>query len=239
MSNYWDLLKSSSLKSIVSAPFHEFVRSAPDSLFLGSILLSIFTQSFPLIVLSLAMGEIGILHRILAIIFDSVSDNLKTQGPEICRMGIPSPYQFSLVGKLIKEYAFPNGTLFFLSAVIVYISSAIQSFKGEFDELSKIEGKETYWNSRIVFSSIFTALLLIIFLLYNVIYGCVSVIPALGSIAIGSIIGLGILFLNKLLFGKQGINFLGIPILEDRKIIKVPVLTVIESQNQPRIQVNI
>lgn len=223
MSDYWDLLKSSSLKSIVSAPFHEFVRSAPDSLFLGSILLSIFTQSFPLIVLSLAMGEIGILHRVLAFIFDSVSDNLKTQGPEICRMGIPSPYQISLVGKLIKEYAFPNGTLFFLSAVIVYISSSITQFTDEFKELSKVSGQESYWNSRTILSSIFSVLLLIIFLLYNVIYGCVGVIPALGSIAIGSLVGMGILFLNKSLFGKQGINFLGIPILENRKIVYAQV----------------
>jgi hypothetical protein len=224
MNNYWDLLKSSSLKSIVSAPFHEFVRSAPDSLFLGSILLSIFTQSFPLIVLSLAMGEIGILHRALAFIFDSVSDNLKTQGPEICRIGIPSPYQFSLVGNLVKEYAFPNGTLFFLSAVIVYISSSITQFTDEFNELSKISGQESYWNSRTILSSIFSVLLLIIFLLYNVLYGCVNVIPALGSIAIGSLVGMGILFLNKSLFGKQGINFLGIPILENRKIINLRVL---------------
>jgi hypothetical protein len=102
MSNYFDMLKSSSFKSILTAPFHECIRAAPDSLFLGSILLSVFTQSFPLIVLSLAMGEFGLIQRFLASILDSVTDNWKTQGPEICRMGIPSPYQISAVGNLIK-----------------------------------------------------------------------------------------------------------------------------------------
>jgi hypothetical protein len=218
MSAYFEFLKS--LKNDVLSPaFHECVRAAPDSLFLGSILLSLFTQSFPLAVFSLAMAEFGLLQRFLANILDSVSDNLKTQGPEICRMGIPSPYQISAIGKLIKEYAFPNGTLFFLSAVIVYIASSIVSFKDEFEQLDQQVASGALWKSRTFISLTFSALLLILFIIYNVLYGCVDVLPAFGSTAIGGFAGLCIFLLHYYLFGKKSINFLGIPTLENRNII--------------------
>jgi hypothetical protein len=224
MSNYWDMLKSSSIKSIFLAPFYECIRAAPDSLFLGSIILSILTQNLPLIVLSLAMGEIGLIQRFLASILDSVNDNLKSQSPEICRMGIPSPYQISAIGYLIKEYAFPNGTLFFLSAVIVYICSSVMNYQ---EELNKIDnGQNVVWSSRIPISLTFSTLLLIIFLLYNVLEGCVNVVPALGSIAIGSVIGFCIFLLHLFLFGRTSINLLGIPTLvEDTKTIYAGVST--------------
>jgi hypothetical protein len=218
MSKYFEFLKS--LKNDYLSPaFHESIRAAPDSLFLGSILLSLFTQSFPLIVLSLAMAEFGLIHRGLANILDSVSDNLKTQGPELCRMGIPSPYQISAIGKLIKEYAFPNGTLFFLSAVIVYIAASISSFQDEMTDLDKKNQTGALWKSRAFISLSFSALLLMLFIVYNVLYGCVNVLPAFASAAIGSFVGMCIYLLHFFLFGKKSINFLGVPILENSKII--------------------
>jgi hypothetical protein len=219
MDTLFDRLKSLTIK-ILSPPFHESIRSAPDSLFLGSILLSIFTQSFPLIVLSLAMAEFGILHRVLANLLDFVSDNLKTQSPEICRMGLPSPYQISAIGQLLKEYAFPNGTLFFLAAVIVYINSGIFAFKQELTEISSKGDQYDYaWGSRVTMSVIFSGLLMILFLLYNVYYGCVNILPAFGSVGIGSVIGLCIFLLHSNLFGKNAVNFLGIPNLEKKNEI--------------------
>jgi hypothetical protein len=210
--------------NIISPAFHECIRSAPDSLFLGSILLSVLTQSFPLIVLSLAMGEIGLIQRFLASILDSISGNLKTQGPEICRMGIPSPYQISAVGNLIKEYAFPNGTLFFLSATIVYISLSIMNYEEELTNISITpEGQNHAWKSRVTLSIIFSGLLIAVFLLYNVLYECVTVIPAFGSVMLGSLIGLFVFLINSYLFGRESINFLGIPMLVENKIVYAEV----------------
>lgn len=218
MNSLFDKFKSL-LTEIVSPPFHEMIRSAPDSLFLGSILLSLFTQSFSLIVLSMAMAEFGIIHRLLANILDSVNNNWKTQSSEICKMGIPSPYQISAIGQLLKEYAFPNATLFFLAAVIVYICSGILSFKDELEQIDRQNKTTTLWTSRTYISLAFSAILMILFILYNVYYGCITVIPAFGSVAFGSFVGMCIFLLHFYLFGKQAVNFLGIPELKDRKII--------------------
>jgi hypothetical protein len=212
MSSYFKTLKS--LKDDVMSPaFHDIIRSAPDSLFIGSAFFSILTQNFALGIFVLAMAEIGMLNRVLGGLIGSLQGNERTPRPEICSAGIPSPYQISVVGKILGETAFPSGSIFFLAAVIVYILSSTLNFQKELEELGKSEPE---WKVRIPLSFTFSILLIIFFVVYKVYYNCDSLMVSLGSTMLGGIAGFLVYIVHVYLFGRDAVNFLGVPLLADR-----------------------
>lgn len=212
MSSYFKALKSFK-DDIVSPAFHDILRSAPDSLFIGSSLFAILTQNFPLGIFVLAMAEVGMINRALAGLIGSLQGNERFPRPEICSAGIPSPYQISVIGKILGETAFPSGPTFFLASVIVYILSSTLNFQKELEELGKSEPE---WKVRIPLSFTFSILLLLFFLVYRVYYNCDSLMNVLGSTLFGGLAGFLVYILHVYLFGRDAVNFLGIPLLADR-----------------------
>lgn len=215
-----ELLKSFK-KDTLSPMFHDFIRSIPDSLFLGSGILALFTQSFSLGIFFLAMLEFTAIHRILGYFIGVVEPNLRTPLSDICTIGIPSPYQISVVGKLISQISFPNGPIFIMTAAITYIMFSIDNFRDEMKELSSERRPD--WNTRIPLSKTFSALLFVFFMVYQIYYSCDNVLRALGSAGIGALTGIGIYFVHLYLFGRESINFLGLPLLEKTSTVQVSV----------------
>jgi hypothetical protein len=212
MSSYLKALKYVG-SDVLSPAFHDILRSAPDALFLGSSILGLLTQNFALGVFVLAMAEFGITHRVLAGILNSVQGNSRPARPEICSAGIPSPYQISAVGQLLGESSFPSGAVFFLSAVVAYTISSTLNFEKELEELGK---QEAEWKTRLPLSIIFSCLFIVLISIYRVYYSCDSVFVVLGSLLLGGLAGFVVYLLHVYLFGRDSINFLGVPLLADR-----------------------
>jgi hypothetical protein len=212
MSSYLESLKYFG-GGIVTPAIHELLRSIPDSLFVGTGIFALITQSFPLGIFTLAMAEFGIFHKVLGGLIHQVQGNQKLQANDQCVIGLPSPYQISVIGKILGEYGFPSGPLFFLSAAISYVLSSTYNFQYELEELGK---KEPEWNARLPMSTAFSILLLIALIIYRVTFGCDSIMVALGSSLIGAIIGFIVYIIHVYLFGRDAVNFLGLPLLADR-----------------------
>ena len=212
MSSYFKALKSLQ-DDIVSPAFHELLRSMPDSLFIGSAFFALITQSFPLGIFTLAMAEFGMANRALAGLIGSLQNNERPARPEICKAGIPSPYQISVVGQILGETAFPSGPVFFLGAVITYILSSTLNFQKELEELGNSEPE---WKTRNPLSFTFSILFLVLYLIYRIYYECDGVMEVLGSTVFGGIVGFLVYLIHVYLFGRDSINFLGIPLLADR-----------------------
>jgi hypothetical protein len=212
MSSYLKALKSLRTDIIVPA-IHEFLRTIPDSIFVGSAFFGLITQSYPLGVFTLAMAEFGIFHKILGGLINQIQGNIKVQSEDMCNIGLPSPYQISLVGNLLGEYVFPSGTLFFFTAAISYVLSSTYNFQYELEELGK---KDSEWKARLPMSTAFSILFLCVMLIYRIAYGCDSLMNSLGSMMIGAIVGFIVYILHVYLFGRDAVNFLGLPLLADR-----------------------
>lgn len=212
------------LKSILSDTLiptsQEFMRALPDSLFLGTGFFALITQNFPLGVLVLAIAELAMSQRILGGIVSVVQENPIKSYSDKCSAGIPSPYQLSLIGKLMSEVQFPSGPVFLLAGVISYTLSSTFNFSQELKELGK---KEPEWNARIPLSISFSVLLLAFYIVWRYINSCDDVFSLLGSTAIGSIIGFIIYSIHVYLFGRDAVNFLGIPLLADRAANGTPL----------------
>jgi hypothetical protein len=212
MSSYLKALKYVG-SDVISPAFHDILRSAPDSLFLGTSILGLLTQNFALGVFVLAMAEFGIAHRVLAGIIGSAQGNAKSVKPEICSAGIPSPYQISAIGQVLGEFSFPSGAVFFLSAVISYTLSSTLNFEKELEELGK---QEAEWKTRLPLSIVFSCLFIALVAIYRVYYSCDSVFVVLGSLVMGGLAGFLVYLLHVYLFGRDSVNFLGLPLLADR-----------------------
>jgi hypothetical protein len=227
MSSYLKTLKYVG-SDVLSPAFHDILRSAPDALFLGSGILGLLTQNFALGVFVLAMAEFGIAHRVLAGIIGSVQGNARQARPEICSAGIPSPYQISAIGQLLGESSFPSGTVFFLSAVISYTISSTLNFQTELEELGK---QEAEWKTRLPLSMIFSCLFIALVSIYRVYYSCDSVFVVLGSLFLGGLAGFIVYLLHVYLFGRDAINFLGVPLLADRAANGKPLYVCAKQKN--------
>jgi hypothetical protein len=227
MSSYLKALKYVG-SDVLSPAFHDILRSAPDALFLGSSILGLLTQNFALGVFVLAMAEFGVTHRVLAGIIGSAQGNTRSPRPEICSAGIPSPYQISVIGKVLGESSFPSGAVFFLSAVIAYTLSSTLNFEKELEELGK---KDAEWKTRLPLSIIFSCLFIALVAIYRVYYSCDSVLVVLGSIVMGGIAGFLVYLLHVYLFGRDAVNFLGLPLLADRAANGKPLYVCAKQKN--------
>lgn len=213
MSSYFKSLKSLT-EDVIYPAFQDLIRSAPDSLFLGTAIFAIITQSFPLGIFLLAMMEFGALHHVFAGFIRAVTGSNEAQpGSDVCLPGIPSPYQISLVGKILAGAAFPSGPLYFISAAITYLLLSVHNFKEELDELGK---QNSEWKTRIPLAMSFSSLLLIFICLYRYINQCESVATILGTLLFGLGTGGIVYLIHTYLFGRDSINFLGVPLLADR-----------------------
>jgi hypothetical protein len=212
MSSYFKSLKYLGTELLTPA-FQDLFRSLPDSLFLGTGLFALITQSFPLGILFLAMAEAGLLQRLLGGFVGAVQPNEKAPGSTMCLPGIPSPYQLSAIGALMLETAFPSGPIFFVSAVFIYIISSTLNFK---DELKELGQRESEWNARIPLSMTFSLLFLVVFILWRYMNSCDDILTILGSVAFGGLAGGLIYMVHVYLFGRDSINFLGVPLLADK-----------------------
>ena len=217
MSSYFKLLKSVT-NDVLWPAWHELFRSMPDSLFLGTAIFSGITQNFPLGILVLAMLELAITQRLFGGFLGSVHSNEVDISSAKCISGIPSPYQISVVSHILKQSAFPSGPIFFVSGVLAYIIASTLNFK---DELKELAEKEPEWNARIPLSMTFSILLLLCFVGWRYNTGCESALTILGSLLFGLPIGALIYLVHVYLFGRNAVNFLGIPLLADSKITTV------------------
>ena len=198
----------------------EFMRSLPDSLFLGTAIFALITQSFPLGILTFAMLEFGIMDWTLSGVLGSVQNNTTPFKSDICLTGIPSPYQISILGHVYPQVEFPSTPILFIASTLFYTMASILNFRNELKELAL---KEPEWAVRIPLSIVFTTLLLIFYVFWRVLNSCDSVLGALGSVALGEIFGGIVYLLHVYLFGRDSINFLGLPLLADRAADGTPL----------------
>jgi hypothetical protein len=210
MSSYFKFLKS--VWADVLAPAgSDIFRSAPDSVFIGTSLFALLTQNYTLGILVLAMAELGLVNRFFGGLFSAVQDNSSAQQvSDACLPGIPSPYQISAIGKLLSTTAFPSGPTFFISGTLTYIMMSIQNF---YEELKTLGQRDSSWLSRTTASMVLSLLFIGTFMLYRILNECEPILTSVASAFLGAFFGMIIMNIHSYVFGRNGINFLGLPIL--------------------------
>ncbi len=186
----------------------EIQRLIPDSLLFGALLLFILTRNQVFGIFSLFLVETSILHKIIVFAVERFGGTQTPVRKLQCRPGLRNPsYDYT---KLFSSDKYPSLSIYSITAIATYIGLAMNYFKETLQEM----GVE--WETRQSVAFVFTVGLLIFFVGMRIIRGC----ETKGEIVLASIFGLivGALFymMNKSMFGPEGINFLGLPVLVDK-----------------------
>ncbi len=235
MSRFWEWLKQA--YEFLKLAGTDVSRSLPDSLFFGTSLLALATQSYPLGILVLAMLELSLSQYLLGGLFKSVTPSYSQGESYLCRPGLPTPYAFkgegddykniSFAGTLMRDVTFPSPSVWLLAGTIGYNWFSAVSFRKEINELSR---KNPTWKTRLPLATVFSILLILIFILWRVQNSCDRVIPAFGTAVFAFFVGGLFVLFHTYLFGRDSVNFLGLPLLGDRAAAGRP-LYVCASQN--------
>ncbi len=227
MSDYLEFLKSP--KDEIVVPFFDMLmRSAPDSLVLGTLLLALLTQSWPYVVLFIAFIEIILLQFLFGTLSSFFTGGIGSKLPDACGFMLPSYSQISILRSLLTASPFPSAPTFFMSAVCAYVLGSTIEQRAEINDLSK---KNHILRSRFPISAILSITFIIAFTIWRISKGCDNLLTTMGTVILGFFTGGSLLLLNRYTFGREAINFTGLPLLMDRISNGQPLYVCAESEN--------
>jgi hypothetical protein len=200
----------------ISSSIGAMLMTLPDSLCIGSLILSIIFQSFPLFMvfitfIELVIGRIAI-GTLASYISPSFSLSKDRSGKSQCSPGVQYDTLNSISTALRQQFniIFPSETIFILGGIGSYVMSSILQMKDVMTQL----GPD--WEGRIYIIGTMLLLGFMTFIIYQLQNDC----NTFGSLLLSSILailaGTLISFQNRSLFGKEAINLLGLPYLDDR-----------------------
>jgi hypothetical protein len=210
--------------STTSNPLHGIAKSIaaifeslPDSLIIGSLLLSATLQSLPLFGIFLTLIELSIgrlaIGSLAAYISPSFSLSTST-GKNKCMPGVSYGTMQSVIASMANKIniAFPSETMFILGGLASYVMASILQFREELIAL----GPE--WESRIYIIGALIGTGMLAFIMYQLGSDCstLGLGPLLLSGFMAVLVGVLISYQNKLFMGRESINLLGLPFLDNR-----------------------
>jgi len=197
----------------------EMIRIFPDALFWGVGVIAAVTLSFSFAVFFGSLVEgVGLYYAIKMFnnylgIVDAANGSGSSQ--RACRNGFTgTTFQSVSIFGDSGKIPFPSSHTFMLSFIASYVLSVIVAFKDDLEIVGTSYG-ETY-KTKLYISSMSFAVLLFVGMTYRLFNSCDSFTVILFSFIFGTIGGMMVLQQNLAIFGLEGINLLGIPILRKR-----------------------
>lgn len=189
--------------------------SLPDSLTIGSLLLAVIFQSLPLLMVFATLIELTIGRIAIGTMASYLSPSFSlspSAGKGKCAPGVSYGTMESIAAAASSKFnvAFPSESMFIMGGLASYIMSNIIQFRQELKAL----GPD--WEARIYIVAALIGIGMIAYIIYQVGNGCATLGSLLVSTFMAILAGLLISFQNKAFLGKESINVLGLPFLDER-----------------------
>lgn len=185
----------------------EIHRLMPDSLLFGSLLMYFLTHNFSFGVFAVFVFETTLSHRLIHwLIAQSVGVEPRPVAVK-CRTGYISE-QFD-AKRIFSHDPYPSYGVFSITAIATYLGLATK----EFSETREAMGPQ--WQSRSIVAYVFITLLVLAFVLVRLFLSeCPDTFGEICLAAFAAIlVGFAFYSFNKSVFGKEAMNFLGLPFM--------------------------
>lgn len=195
----------------------------PDSILFGTMVLYFLTQNFTYAVFGVFILELIFGHRLLSSAFSSFSPTpTRLPGGRVqCRAGFKMPQL--PIQRMFTHDPYPSYGVFSMTAIGTYLALATREFSGTMDEMDRTLNSN--WGSRAIVAYSFTALLIVAFLIFRSL-GCDDNIGELSVAMFFAVIAGYLLYqLNYNVFGRDAMNFLGLPYMVDKAKDGSPIYT--------------
>lgn len=190
----------------------ESLHLLPDSIVLGTAVLAALSMCKSYGVLVFTMVEVMLGQRVLSNIVGGIAPigAGSNVSQAICQPGFsfPNMMRISIIETIGIPSMFPSPVMFFLSAIVSYMISAMQEFNREIKSL----GGDLSARTRVAFT--LGILLLFAMLMFRYSYGCESFGTLFISLILGGLSGFALVNQNKALFGRDGVNVLNLPMIQ-------------------------
>jgi len=187
----------------------EMGRLFPDSIMFGSLLLYIITQNISFGVLTVFFLETSLLHRVVAFVYEKAYGKVphtdKLDDVLIkCRSGFKAPRkEFE---RTFSGDRYPSTPIFFWGSLVSYMAGSNYSFAQVLTKMNQ------QWWPRTTFAIIGIVFLTVLFMIGRI-SKCDSITELMLALVTGLIAGILLYIINVNLFGLEGLNFNGLPIV--------------------------
>lgn len=189
----------------------------PEGLLAGALLVGILTHNMGLIMLGFAMVLFRLCGSAVGVFMKNTLGRLVPTSGEggsgACEMREMPLSLFEGAEGAMRQSALPGQSVFFVCAVIFYAMFNIYKFKDELQELRKSSGTDVLYTS-----GIFGLLIVLSYVIWRMKNGCDGKEILLLSVLMAGGVAYGISTLFEVLFGRQSINLLNIPLLAEEKV---------------------
>ena len=188
------------IKGTVLDSINQIHRIMPDSILFGSIILYFLTQNYAYGIFSLFIFETVMMHKLIAWVF------AKSMGeaplPDVkCRSGFKTTrHDFNRM--FSKQY--PSYGMFSITAIGIYLGLATKEYSDTFDAM----GPD--WASRPSIAYGLIAITIVTFMMVRW-SSCEKFGELCKAFICAILVGVVFFHINKKLFGKESMNFLGVP----------------------------
>ena len=202
-----DRVKNFFVGNILSTA-NEINRLMPESLLFGSLLLYILTNNMSFGIFTLFLLEASASHWALGKLVGSYITKSPDVKAQSCYVGFRTPRL--AVERIFMKDTYPSLGTTILVAIATYLAQAMTEFK------ETLETMGPAWGARWVASIIMLSLFLFVYIMTRYLSGCDGGVETLFAIGAGIVIGFLFYWVNISLFGKEAMNFLGLPFLVDK-----------------------
>ena len=196
----------------------EIQRLIPDSILFGSIFLYALTQNISYCVFAIFILESGAIYKLISWMFSQTTGYSRSRNTDIllkCYAGYKTPRYD--VDRMFSKNTYPSRAIYSIVSIATYLGSSMGTFK----ETLQTMGPE--WASRyavaISFITVFVGLIVVLRLLR----GCESMSEILIATIFGIVSGILLFYINSSLFGKESVNFLGLPFMVEKDKDGTPI----------------
>jgi len=193
----------------------EIFRLLPDGVIIitGFFALLTANYSYGILFVSLieSLGIYGLISKLANYL--KIFNNLKSPDSygAKCVTGFRSPTLETIsIFTGLSPSTFPSAPVFIMSVLSSYIYNSLST------QINELETLGPAYASRFYLSAIFLGIFLFAFSLFRLFANCDTFGSILTSLLMGVLVGSALIAQNSALFGPQGINLLGIPLLKNR-----------------------
>ena len=188
----------------------EMYKLMPDSVLFGSLVLYFLTQNLSYGIFSAFIIELTLSHRLISWVMSQSAGSPDKPKPIACRPGYKTPQMD--VSRMFNHDPYPSYGIFSMVSMATYLGFATNEFSAVLTSMGE------NWKTRSTIAYTFMGLIVLTFILARLfLSGCDD---TLGEIimATGLAVMVGYLFfyLNKMIFGQESMNFLGLPVLSSK-----------------------
>lgn len=185
----------------------------PDSILFGSLLMYFLTQNVAFGIFGIFVFETVLSHKIISWI---ASQSLGPSRPTDmnCRAGFKTS-QFS-VERMISHDNYPSYSVFSIGSIATYLALATKEFTPTLNAMG------TEWASRTMMAYIFIGLVVACFIIIRA-FTCESIGEIVIALSLALLVGSIFFYINKSVFGIEGMNFLGLPYMVSKESQGSPI----------------